>query len=99
MSKIAPESLAPKKVVDSDRPGFNRFIKREPLGIVLIIPAWNYPLLTAINGVVPAILSGNSVILKHSQQTPLCAERLLSAFKAAGLPDGVLQVLNIFVEY
>ncbi len=58
MCKIAVESLATKEVVDADRPGFKRFIKREPLGVVFVIPAWNYPLLTAVNGIVPAILSG-----------------------------------------
>lgn len=61
---------------------------------MLIIPAWNYPLLTAVNGVAPAILAGNSVILKHSKHTPLCGERILEAFKEAGLPENVLQVVH-----
>jgi acyl-CoA reductase-like NAD-dependent aldehyde dehydrogenase len=60
MTKIAQDSLKDKEVVDADRPGFKRFIKRDPLGVVLVIPAWNYPLLTAVNGIVPAILAGNS---------------------------------------
>ena len=46
---------------------------------------WNYPYLTAVNAVLPALISGNAVILKHSHQTPLCAERFLEAFAAAGL--------------
>lgn len=92
MCSIAEQSLADKQVGDDGK--FKRFIRREPLGIVLVIPAWNYPLLTAVNGVVPALLAGNCVLLKHSQQTPLCAERIQQAFEKAGLPEGVLQVLH-----
>ena len=95
MVKIAPSSLKTVEVSDADRPDFTRFIKRESLGVVLVIPAWNYPLNTAVNGIVPAILAGNTVILKHSQQTPLCAERISDAFKAAGFPDGVFQYLHM----
>lgn len=77
------------------KPGFNRFIRREPLGIVLVIAPWNYPYLTAVNSIIPALLAGNSVILKHSAQTPLCAERLKQAFCEAGLPSGVFQYLHL----
>jgi acyl-CoA reductase-like NAD-dependent aldehyde dehydrogenase len=75
--------------------GFRRFIRREPLGVVLTVAAWNYPYLIAVNSVVPAIVAGNAVVLKHSAQTPLCAERFAAAFAAAGLPDGVFQVLHM----
>ncbi|MBT3501953.1 MAG: aldehyde dehydrogenase family protein [Candidatus Marinimicrobia bacterium] len=75
--------------------GFNRFIRREPLGIIFVVPAWNYPYLIAANTVVPALLAGNAVILKHSAQTPLCAERFYEAFKKAGLPDGLFQFLHL----
>jgi acyl-CoA reductase-like NAD-dependent aldehyde dehydrogenase len=95
MARLAVETLKDKEVVDADRPGFKRYIRREPLGTVLVIPAWNYPLLTAVNGIVPAILAGNCVVLKHSQQTPLCAERIYEAFKAAGLPEGVFQFVHM----
>ena len=95
MVKIAAATLADKQVVDEDRPGFVRFIRRDPVGTVLVIPAWNYPLLTAVNGIVPALLAGNTVLLKHSQQTPLCAERIYEAFKEAGLPDNVFQFLHM----
>lgn len=74
--------------------GFNRFIRKEPVGVVLTIAPWNYPYLAAVNSVVPAILAGNAVILKHSSQTPLCAERIAAGFAAAGLPDGVFNVLH-----
>lgn len=75
--------------------GFNRFITREPLGIVLVIAPWNYPYLTAINCIIPALAAGNLVLLKHSSQTPLCAERMQQVFIEAGLPEGVFQFLHL----
>jgi acyl-CoA reductase-like NAD-dependent aldehyde dehydrogenase len=93
MMALAPESLADLKA--GARQGFTRFIRKEPLGVVLVIAPWNYPFLTAVNAVVPAILAGNAVILKHSSQTPLVAERFAEGFAAAGLPAGVMQVLHI----
>jgi acyl-CoA reductase-like NAD-dependent aldehyde dehydrogenase len=65
-----------------------------PLGVVLILAPWNYPYLTAINSIMPALMAGNSVILKHSFQTPLCAERIAEACQAAGFPAGVFQYLH-----
>ncbi|MEN8117111.1 MAG: aldehyde dehydrogenase family protein [Bacteroidota bacterium] len=90
--------LADKKLSDvlvDEISGFNRYIKREPLGTVFVIPAWNYPYLIAINTIVPALLAGNAVILKHSAQTPLVAERFSDAFKSAGLPEGLFQYLHL----
>jgi acyl-CoA reductase-like NAD-dependent aldehyde dehydrogenase len=92
MCAIAEEALA--DVVPEPRAGFRRFIRREPLGVVLVVAPWNYPYLTAVNAVVPALLAGNCVILRHSEQTPLCAERFAEAFAAAGLPRGVFQALH-----
>lgn len=74
--------------------GPRRSIRWEPVGLVLIIAPWNYPYLTATNAVVPALVSGNAVILKHSFQTALVAERLAAALEMAGLPPGVFQVLH-----
>jgi acyl-CoA reductase-like NAD-dependent aldehyde dehydrogenase len=93
MISIADEALAPVQV--SDKAGFIRYISREPVGVVLVIAPWNYPLHTPINTIVPALLAGNTVILKHSAQTPLCAERIAEAFQAAGLPEGVFQYLHM----
>ncbi|ABZ78414.1 aldehyde dehydrogenase [Shewanella halifaxensis HAW-EB4] len=93
MIGICEEALATLRL--EDKPGFTRFIKREPLGVVLVIAPWNYPYLTAINAIIPALLAGNCVILKHSAQTPLCAERLYQAFRGAGLPEGVFQYLHL----
>jgi len=92
MTQLAEEALA--DVVPAPKSGFTRFVRREPVGVVLVIAPWNYPYLTAVNSVVPAILAGNAVILRHSSQTPLCAERFAEAFAAAGLPPGVFQVLH-----
>ncbi len=92
MIELAPRGLAEIPVDAAS--GFELFIRKEPLGTILVIPAWNYPYLIAVNAVVPALLAGNSVILKHSSQTPLCAERFAEAFDAVGLPDGVFQFLH-----
>jgi len=93
MIQHAEQGLAPVRL--EQKPGFERWIQHEPLGVVFVIAPWNYPYLTAINAVMPAILAGNSVILKHSAQTPLCAERLAEAFDRAGLPPGVFQYLHL----
>src|SRR5262245_19303496 len=93
MCAIAEEALADLRAEKKD--GFERFIRREPLGVVLVIAPWNYPWLTSVNAVVPALLAGNSVLLKMAAQTPLVAERYAEALKAAGLPDGVFQFLHM----
>ena len=93
MSAIAAEALADIEV--GPKPGFHRFLRREPLGVVFAVAAWNYPYLIAVNAVVPALMAGNTVVLKHSAQTPLCAERYTECFAAAGLPAGVFQVLHL----
>ncbi|MEO6012630.1 MAG: aldehyde dehydrogenase family protein [Devosia sp.] len=94
MIAIAEESLAPSMRPAKD--GFKRWIAREPLGTVMVIAPWNYPFLTAVNSIVPGLVAGNAVILKHASQTLLVGERFAEAFKAAGLPDGLFQnlVLN-----
>lgn len=77
-----------------DSPDFKKFMTREPLGVVLIIAAWNYPYLVSVNGVIPAILAGNAVILKQAPQTFPVADRFLKHFEKAGLPKHVFQVLQ-----
>ena len=92
MISIADVALAPVRV--PDQAGFIRFISREPIGVALTVAPWNYPLLTAVNSIVPALMAGNTVILKHSDQTPLCAELIERAFRDAGAPRGVFQYLH-----
>lgn len=93
MISIAPKALADVEV--EEIAGFKRFIRRDPLGVVFVVAPWNYPYLTSVNSVIPAIMAGNAVILKHAQQTPLCAERYAAAFEYAGLPEGVFQYLHL----
>ncbi len=93
MASIAAESLALHVVEDSDK--FRRFLSREALGVVFIIAPWNYPFLTAINTIVPALIAGNAVVLKHASQTPLAGERLAQAF--SHLPDGLFT--NLFLDH
>ena len=93
MLSIAPEALA--AVQPGDKAGFQRQIKRVPLGLVVVVAPWNYPYLTAVNAVLPALIAGNAVVLKASHQTPLCAERFLEAFAGADVPAGVFQYLHL----
>ena len=93
MIDIAASALADVRPADKD--GFTRYVRREPLGVVFVVAPWNFPYLTSVNAIVPALLAGNTVVLKHSAQTPLCAERLQQAFDEAGLPAGVFQHLHL----
>ena len=92
MLQIASDALA--DVEASPAPGFRRFIRHEPLGLVFVIAPWNYPYLTSVNAILPALVAGNTVLLKVSQQTPLVAARYAEAFAHAGLPDGVFQYVH-----
>ena len=92
MLSIAEASLRPIQAPPQE--GYTRYITREPAGVVFTIAPWNYPLLTAVNSIVPALAAGNAVILKHSDQTPLCAEWIHQAFVEADLPPGLFQYLR-----
>jgi acyl-CoA reductase-like NAD-dependent aldehyde dehydrogenase len=93
MLSAAPQALA--AIQPGEKAGFRRQIKRVPLGVIVVVAPWNYPYLTAVNAVIPALIAGNTVVLKHSHQTPLCAERFLEAFVSAGVPGGVFQYLHL----
>jgi acyl-CoA reductase-like NAD-dependent aldehyde dehydrogenase len=95
MADIAATALAPIVVEDSDR--FERRILREPHGVVFVIAPWNYPYMTAINTVAPALIAGNAVALKHASQTLLVGERMVRAFEEAGLPKGLF--VNLFLDH
>jgi acyl-CoA reductase-like NAD-dependent aldehyde dehydrogenase len=95
MADIAAATLAPHVVEDSDR--FRRLIAREPVGVVFIIAPWNYPYLTTINTLAPALIAGNTVVLKHATQTLKVGERLAEAFHAAGVPPEVFQ--NVVLDH
>ena len=89
MAKIAADALAPNVIEDSD--AFSRKIMREPHGVVFVVAPWNYPYMTANNTIAPALIAGNSVILKHASQTILVGEHLADAYRAAGVPEDVFQ--------
>ena len=95
MADIAASALAPTQIEDSDN--FRRLIKRVPHGVVLVVAPWNYPYMTAINTVAPALIAGNTVVLKHASQTLLVGERMAAAFQAAGIPEAVFQ--NVFLDH
>ncbi len=93
MLDIAPDAMSSH--IPDPKPGFRRFVRPVPHGLVLVLSPWNYPLLTAVNAVVPALAAGNVVLLKHSEQTPLCAEQLVAAGRRAGLPPGVFEFVHM----
>lgn len=95
MAGIAVDALAP--IVVEDSPAFDRRITREPHGVVFVVAPWNYPYMTAINTVVPALIAGNAVVLKHATQTLLAGERMVRAFHQAGIPEAVFQ--NVFLDH
>mgnify|MGYP003669513990 FL=1 len=95
MADIAEKALAPTIVEDSDKA--TRKITREARGVVLVVAPWNYPYMTAINTVAPALIAGNTVVLKHATQTLQVGERLAEAFHAAGIPEDVFQ--NVFLDH
>ncbi|MCK8663919.1 aldehyde dehydrogenase family protein [Pseudomonas azerbaijanoccidens] len=95
MIAIAPQALAP--VEPEPVAGFRRLIQREPLGTVLVVAPWNYPYLTAVNTIIPALMAGNSVILKHASQTLLVGERFAQAMRQANLPEGLFQ--NLLLDH
>src|SRR6187399_2459172 len=92
MVALAEEALRPY-YPPPEKLGFRRYITREPVGIVLVIAPWNYPYLTAINTIVPGLLAGNAIILKHAAQTLLVGERFAESFRRAGLPKGLFHNL------
>jgi acyl-CoA reductase-like NAD-dependent aldehyde dehydrogenase len=91
MIAIAEEALS--DLDPGPKEGFVRYVKREPVGVVFTIAPWNYPYLTAVNSVIPGLMAGNAVVLKHAASTLLVAERFQQAFDRAKLPEGVFQHL------
>ncbi len=91
MMRLAPEALADVPLPPKEK--FERRVVKEPLGVVLDMPAWNYPLLTAVNAVFPAVLAGNSVIIRHSPRSLLCGEHFARAFRTAGAPEHLVQAV------
>jgi len=93
MLRLAPAALQDDQLPPKE--GFRRFIRHEPLGIVLDIPAWNYPLLIAVNVVIPALLAGNAVLIKHARLTPLCGDAFVDAFRKTALPPDLVASIHV----
>jgi len=92
MLELADRGLAPIDPGGDD--GIVRRIEKVPLGVVLDLPAWNYPLLTAVNVVMPAVLAGNAVVVKHSPRSPSCGPMFADAFREAGADPRIVQSLD-----
>ena len=92
MVEIAKESLQNIPARKNDE--FDNYIYKSPLGVIFVMAPWNYPIITATNTIVPALLAGNTLLLKHSSQTPMCAELLSKASENTGLPEGVFQFVH-----
>ena len=92
---IDKSEQALENIISKKNDEFDNFISKDPLGTIFIIAPWNYPYNTSVNSIVPSLLSGNTVILKHSSQTPLCAEQLFKAATLSGLPEGIFQFLHL----
>jgi len=95
VASIAADALAPLVIEESGN--FERRIEREAHGVVFVIAPWNYPYMTAINTVAPALMAGNTVVIKHAAQTLLVGERMVRAFVDAGVPDDVF--VNVFLDH
>jgi acyl-CoA reductase-like NAD-dependent aldehyde dehydrogenase len=89
MIELSTAALQTDIVPEAD--GLFRQITHEPVGVVYVIAPWNYPLMTAVNSIIPAVLAGNSVVLKHSPRTPLCGDHYQRTFEKAGFPQDLLQ--------
>ncbi|OAP62898.1 hypothetical protein AYL99_02125 [Fonsecaea erecta] len=96
MNRVAPDVLERDATIHGEEEhGFKRYItRRDPVGVVLVIFAWNYPYLILVNSLIPALLAGCAVILKPSPQTPTIVEHIVDIFQSAGLPPNVIQYLH-----
>ena len=95
VAAIAADALAPLVIEESG--DFERRIEREAHGVVFVIAPWNYPYMTAINTIAPALMAGNTVVIKHAAQTLLVGERMVRAFVEAGVPEDVF--INLFLDH
>jgi acyl-CoA reductase-like NAD-dependent aldehyde dehydrogenase len=82
LCEISTETLSPD--ILNDKEGFDRSIEHAPLGTIFVIAAWNFPLLITVNSIIPALLAGNTVLLKHSGQTPKIGKHFENAFNKLG---------------
>ncbi len=90
-----PAMLAPEKTsVENDK----AYINYLPLGPILAVMPWNFPVWQVLRGAIPMILAGNTYVLKHAPNVMGCAWLLRDAWREAGLPEGVFEVINVANE-
>ena len=77
----------------SELPGVGCYLRREPLGVVTLITPWNFPLNVACRKLIPALIAGNTCVLKPAELTPMSAALLFESLHAAGLPAGVANLI------
>jgi succinate-semialdehyde dehydrogenase/glutarate-semialdehyde dehydrogenase len=92
ISGLAPEALADEPVVGA---GDRAWTTYEPLGVILAIMPWNFPYWQVVRAAVPALMSGNTVVLKHASNVSGCARALAEEFSKAGFPAGALEVVVV----
>ncbi|MCA9690329.1 MAG: aldehyde dehydrogenase family protein [Myxococcales bacterium] len=95
LCKIAAHALRPLEIDDGAQSNIRRFIRRDPVGVVMVIAAWNYPLLVPVGCVVSSVLAGDAVLLKHAHQTAGVADQIERAFLDAGAPEGLVQAMHL----
>ncbi|GAA5803780.1 aldehyde dehydrogenase [Helicostylum pulchrum] len=94
MISVAEECLK-DDIIEYKAGVVKRYQRKEPLGPIFLIAAWNYPYLTTVNNIIPALLAGNTVLLKQSPQTPQCADIFVETLREAGVPHDVVQVVHV----
>ena len=88
----AEKMLSDEPVVTDDSEAYVSF---DPLGVVLAVMPWNFPLWQVYRFAAPALMAGNVALLKHASNVPQCALAIEESFKAVGFPDGVFQTLLV----
>ncbi len=90
------ETILAPEVLHTDKK--EQYVEFDPLGVVLAIMPWNFPFRQVYRGAVPAIMAGNTVLLKHASNVPECAEAIEKSFRESGFPEGVFQNLLLPVS-
>lgn len=83
------------EIIPSDTPDENLFLQREPIGVVACLIPFNYPVYTLLRKIAPALIAGNTVVVRPSNNTPLSAFEIAKAVVKAGIPAGVINILTM----
>jgi len=83
------------EIIPSDTPDENLLLQREPIGVVAALIPFNYPVYTLLRKIAPAMITGNTLVVRPSNNTPLSAFVIAKAIAAAGIPEGVVNILTM----